>query len=392
MEKEGKFLNKCYIFLVCIYMFMSILNSTYIDDLISIYTKIFNLIQIFLIFCFAFLFLTNLKISRKRIVMYYIFLVLLLVILSSNNDKLLIMLVLMILAYPKKLELSFMLNAIIKNNILAIIITIILSKTGLITDYTFVQRNVTRHSLGFVSANALANIISATVMLHLIYKKDKWNMANNIIWLTVLLFIQNVTNSRLAFIIGLLTLLFANFNKQIIQKERKPKYIFEIAKYIFPVLLIFMILITIYCTVIPYNDFLYKINEMFTGRLNQMINFYKKYGIHLIGKSLFTIGIKTASKSGAKWTGIDTSYINYTLRYGILFMTVVALLYIKLGSKLKKKNMIYEAVYIIGICVMGITENILIIPYYNFAIFMIAKMLKENNKVKEKQSVEIDNV
>lgn len=47
---------------------------------------------------------------------------------SSNNDKLLI--ILMILAYPRDLKLSFMLNSIIKSNILTILVTIIFSKTG----------------------------------------------------------------------------------------------------------------------------------------------------------------------------------------------------------------------------------------------------------------------
>lgn len=45
------------------------------------------------------------------------------------------------------------------------------------------------------------------------------------------------------------------------------KYIFEIAKYIFSVILIFVISITIYYALISYNDFLY-INETCTGRLN----------------------------------------------------------------------------------------------------------------------------
>ena len=380
MIKKEKFIKNIYMYLIFIYSFINILSSTYIDYVIPSYNTIYIFIQNLLILTFAFIFiiLISHKITKKSIIVIYSILMLTIIILLKNRDKSLLLLITMLISFPKTIDIKKLCITIVKANALAIITTITLCKLNLIKDYVFMQRGVFRHGLGFVSANALANLITATLLIYILYKKNNWKLHDTIFWLLILILTNMQTNSRLALLLGIFGVFFATVSKYIAQKKIITNIIFKITKYIFPFLFVSLILLTLYMDSITYNQAEYKLNELFSGRLFQMVDFYRQYGIHLIGSPIFTLGIKNAVETGVKWVGIDTSYMNYTLRYGLIFMICLGCLYMKLGKRIKQKNMLYEAIYVITICIMGITENILLIPYFNFSLFLIVKAKKED--------------
>ena len=83
---------------------------------------------------------------------------------------------------------------------------------------------------------------------------------------------------------------------------------------------------------------------------------------------------------GKRWVGLDAAYLNYTLRYGLIFMFVLSAFYYKTCKKFRNYKLIYESAYVIIICIMALTENILLLPYYNFGLFLIAKNLKSEDE------------
>lgn len=380
-------IEKIYIGLVCIYSFISILNTTYIDDIIPYYNNIYKYMQLLFIFLFIFLIIINIKLTKNKLLFLFIFLSIVLLTLFNNNDKSLFLMILIILSFPKKMSTLSIGKWLFITNILAIVFTILLCKMNLITNYNFIQRNVSRYSYGFVSANAFSNIITATLLINIVYKNKNWKFYNTIFWIIILIIVNTQTNSRLALLLGLISLLLQFLVKKgYIEKCKRCIYI--ISKFIFPFLLLFSIIITIYLSKYSFNDFFYKMNNLFSGRIQQMVDFNKQYGIHFIGQNIFTLGIKSAQSQGLKWIGIDTSYLNFTLRYGLLFMTFVSFIYIKLGTYIKKNGMIYEAIYIILICLMCITENILFLPYYNFSLFFIAKIFNDE-RIRKHENINI---
>lgn len=377
LKNKQSVASSMYIFLVCIYSMMSILNSTYIDELIPSYGIIYGFCQNIFIIAFTLIAVLNIKLTKKKFIIAYCLLVLALLILFENTDKSLLLLITMLIALPNDINLSKLASSIIFTNICTIASIILLCKLGIIRDYTFIQRDALRHGLGFVSANALSNLVTATIIMYIFHKKEKIKVYNIILCIITLLVISNVTNSRMALLLGCISLGISFTLIKLCNNTCKiTNCIYFIAKYIFGALFIMSIIVTIYISSIPYNNTLLKINELSTGRLNQTIEFYNRYGIHAIGKPILTVGIKKAALSKVKWLGLDTSYLNYTLRYGVLFMVVLSLMHVKIGSIFKKRKLAFEAIYVIIICFMGITENILLLPYYNFSLFLIAKNLK----------------
>ena len=371
-----------YILCVCMYCFMSILNSTYFDDIFSLYGKVFSFSQNIFIMLFSFLTIINTKLTKKRILVIYALLIIFGLIVLKNTDKSLIILITMLFAFPTDLKVSNLTKKIILTNIITIGMVVIFCKLGFITDYQFVQRNVLRHSLGFVSANALSNLVSATMLMYIFHKKDKLSFFNILVCGVILLITSFQTNSRAAMLLGFFAIIISLVLKKTIKisNSKVNNFIYFTSKYIFAFLFIASIAFTIYISSIPHNQSLNNLNELFTGRINQMIEFYNQYGIHLIGKPIFVVGIKNAITSGQKWIGIDTAYLNYTLRYGLIFMAILSIFYKKMCNKLQTRKLLFDASYIIIICILGLTENILLLPYYNCALFLIASCLKQKEQ------------
>lgn len=382
IKSKSSFINNIYVLLVCLFCLMSILNSTYINDIIPSYGKIYSNFQNIFTILFTILALLNMNFSKKKLLIAYSFIIVLFVILLQNNDKTLVILASMVLALPSNLKISNLSKKIILTNFLTISSVVFLCKIGVLTDHHFIQRGTIRHGLGFVSANALSNLVTATIVMYIFHKKEKFSFINAVICCCILITTSYLTNSRLAMYLGFASIITSFVLSKTVKKEKSNfnNLIFLFSKNIFFIFSILSIIFTIYICSIPYNNILSDLNELFTGRINQMIDFYNQYGIHLVGKPIFTIGIKQALESGQKWVGIDTAYLNYTLRYGVIFMFFMSILYRKMCQKLQKNSLIFESTYVIILCIMGITENILLLPYYNFAIFLIASCLKQENE------------
>ena len=375
MKYNDRLIEKIYCILVAIYSFSSVLLSTYIDNLFFNYSQFYDFLRYTLIFAFLVIFILNIRCTKKTFAFIILFCMFIGVVLMNNTDKSFLLIILILISFPKNMELQKMSKLLFDTNVFTILLVAFLYKVGFINEYVFIQRGVTRHSLGFVSANALSNLITSTLLLHIYYKNDRWNIIKSLFWCIVLLLIYRLTYSRLALILGMTSLIFITFYKFIKNNKIIKNILFFCSKYIFPFLFMTLTLLTIYLSVKQMNSFFNEINELFSNRLCQMIDFYRKYGIHLLGQPIETVSIHYVAENGGVWLGLDTSYMNYLLRYGFIFMLLISYCYIKSGNFIKKKDLLIDAIYIIFICIMGITENILLIPYYNLSMFIIIKCL-----------------
>lgn len=371
--KRKLYLNNILIYDICLllYSVVAIFSSTYIDNIIPAYVSINNYSYILVSLLLLFLFFINYKFNKKSLLIIAFSMLLMFFILTQNFDKRLLVLILLLISLPKKITFKHIAGVLFFGNTVSLLIVILLSNVGLIYDYSFLRNNVIRHGLGFVSANSVSNLVTSTIIIFSYYKKDNWKILYSIISIVILAFINQLTDSRLAFLLGLLTILFVSTFKFLNYSKSIKKVIIKISKYLFAFLFVFFIIFSIYLS--KHNDFeyYYVINDFFSGRLNEIISFYNLYGFHLFGSHIYTVGIRQAAEMGIKWVGIDTSYINYTIRYGLLLMTFISYGYYKLGNYFENNNLLYEAIVVCLICIMGITENIIFLPYYNISLFWI---------------------
>lgn len=379
MLTKEKLCEKIYLVLISIYSISSILMSTYIDKIISFYPELYSLIRYLSIVCLLFIFVVNSKLTKKKVIIDFSLLLIICIILIQNNDKSLLIIILLILSFPRNIEVETISKYILLANFFTIVLTFLLCVFNIIPDYVFIQRNILRHGMGFVSANAFSNLVTATVLLFIYFKSKSWKFIYSCLIITILIYVNSITGSRLAFALGIIGVFCVTLKNCIQSNKLILKITLTISKYIFPVLLITLIAITIFINSSNFNGLLGEINSFFSGRIKEMHIFYKQYGINFFGNTIYTLGIKEATMLGKNWVGLDTSYMNYTLRYGIVFMSIISIFYIKIGNHIKKNNLLIDAVYLIIICIMGITENIIFLPHYNLSIFLIAKLFNKNS-------------
>lgn len=368
-----------YNFCLCFYSVILILNSTFFDFLFPFFNVVVKLAKYFFVGALLFVFVDS-KQSKNKIVFTFIISIITLFIFCIHIDKDLIILVLLLISFPKNQNLTKLSHTMSLLNIFVIFGIVILSKLGFLADIVTVQHGTVRHSLGFVGANAFANCVASSIFIYLYSKKNNIKLINAFLIFLLMILIFSITNSRFAFYFVVFDLIISLVMKNNLEKDNFfKKIIYFLSKYLFPFLLFFMIAITIYFSKNSNSELYLKINGIFTGRIWQSVYFYNKYGLSLLGHEIEIIGVKEAILSGKSWFGIDTAYLNYSLRYGLLFMIFFAVLYIKLGDRIKKKKDFYAAIYIVLICIMGITENILFLPNFNISLIFIAEMLSKKD-------------
>lgn len=379
--KETLFNRKLYLTIVTIYIVTKIFSFTYIDQIIPSFSSIVKFIDWLIIGLLIIVFLRNFKIKKNNffpLLKFILITLFLALIILKNKDVSLLQLYLLVISYPEDLDYNDLINLLLKVNTIVIILIIVLSQLGIIDDYIFYQRNSLRHGLGFVSANAAANIITCTLFVYLLFKNTKHKFLKSFFSLILLIVIYFITGSRFAFFGGMLSIIFSLFVNYFSRKKIISNAIVRSSKVLFFILLIFSLLSTIYFKNNFGSNTYYELNSIFSGRIGAMVQYYDKYGFNIIGQPIETVGIRESLNKGIKWNGIDNSYVSYTLKYGIIFMILSGIFFYKLLNN--GNNKLEISLYAILIFIMGITENIMFLPYYNVLLFILPYYIKNEKK------------
>lgn len=97
------------------------------------------------------------------------------------------------------------------------------------------------------------------------------------------------------------------------------------------------------------NEFLATINETITGRLELGKRGLDDYGISLFGQDVPMVGFGGATTLEEEYFFIDSSYLNILLRYGILFLIMVFIIYGVICYRYKKDTVLMLSVVLLAI-------------------------------------------
>ena len=97
------------------------------------------------------------------------------------------------------------------------------------------------------------------------------------------------------------------------------------------------------------NEFLETINETITGRLAFGKKGLEDYGISLFGEEVPMVGFGGSTTLEEEYFFIDSSYLNILLRYGILFLIMVFIIYGTICYKNKKDTILMMAIVLLAI-------------------------------------------
>jgi len=121
----------------------------------------------------------------------------------------------------------------------------------------------------------------------------------------------------------------------------------KVALFSMPVLAILMYFLSV--SYQQDNEFLENINETITGRLALGKTGLDDYGISLFGQDVPMVGFGGSTTLEEEYFFIDSSYLNILLRYGILFLIMVFIIYGTICYKHKEDTVLMLAVTLLAI-------------------------------------------
>lgn len=123
------------------------------------------------------------------------------------------------------------------------------------------------------------------------------------------------------------------------------------------------------------NWLMIKINEIITGRLNFIVQFFKEYKILAFGNEIIIIGTKLSSETGLKPWILDNAYSLILLRYGIIPFLMLGV-YLNLFFKKAYENKEYIIVSIMLVFLLfGLLESGIVKVEYNIFWLYFSKLL-----------------
>lgn len=123
------------------------------------------------------------------------------------------------------------------------------------------------------------------------------------------------------------------------------------------------------------NWLMIKINEIITGRLNFIVQFFKEYKISAFGNEIIIIGTKLSSETGLKPWILDNAYSLIMLRYGIITFLMLGV-YLNLFFKKAYENKEYIIISIMLVFLLfGLLESGIVKVEYNIFWLYFSKLL-----------------
>lgn len=270
----------------------------------------------------------------------------------------------------------------IQSILLALIVG--LSQLGIIEDYIFDPQGRVRHGLGFDWTTTSAILFLYIVCGILYVKKNEIK----IVWIVVLEIINfwfyKMTDSKMSFLILTLCLMFWAFQK-IIKLDLSFVRMFKHLLILYPFILE-ILSIVVFSNYNPANPTWIKMNDILSDRLELSKDAIDTYGLTLFGKEIEWIGytIDRPNKSMAVgYNYVDSSYLQLTLVYGIIFIIVVLSIYAYAIYKSFEAKDYYAVVIYVIILTFSLTEPRLMNFAYNpFALLAFSKIVDKRKTMK----------
>lgn len=386
MKIDLKEINKySYVTEVVLYVSLRIIGSANLNlSLSSQFNRINNILEIMILGCLIINVMVNTALfglTNRKIIFLLVSLPLLIGI-ALNSGTLIIMLFLFILGYPSGLNSVDLSKHVYRTIICITLLIIFLSMIGVLNDAISLRLSgQIRHSFGFADANTLGNIVIITLLLKLYSSWKKWRLKDRIIWGVIIGITFVYINSRMSFFLSIVLLLILLMYKRNYISVNLKKNLYKLPFILFIIGAVLTVVITFYFDFNKGKLYI-AIDNMSSHRLYYMLTFFENYGIHWWGNSAVQFITRTQERySGGylTWMGLDNSYMFILIRYGIICLFLIALMYYFAEKNVEKSKNFGGLLYLIAFAIIGLTENYMMNIALNFSFFIFAEYLNERN-------------
>lgn len=233
--------------------------------------------------------------------------------------------------------------------------------------------------MGFAHPNIFGTFILSIVSEYIYLRYKKFNILDFIIVLISIWVIGYYSDSRTSQISLFILLLLA-----IYIKKYEKNFGLKINK-IIPNLFFICAAISFLCAFLynKNNRIMIEINELVTGRLKFIVDFFKNYKISAFGNEIIIIGTKMSSENGLRPWILDNAYALILLRYGLIAFGMLGI-YLNVFFKKVYENKDYIIIAIMAVFLFfGLLESGIIKVEYNIFWLYFSKILY-NRKIDKK--------
>lgn len=271
----------------------------------------------------------------------------------------------------------------------ALLLTILGSLAGCIIDLVYAEGTQFRHSFGIVYPTDFAAHVTFIVIAGWVIYGGSYALLSVGSVLVLAIFIFYYCHAKCSTIVLCLlavVMLFYALRKKNKKIRRATGWIDELLIYTMPLCAFVMIGLTLIYN--EENEVLRPLNAVLNNRLKLGLTAIRAYGIKTFGTAFEQIGFGggTAWSWNLNYSFVDSSYVLILVRYGLLILLILCLLYILLGKKALQNGhgKIVLATTIIAIHSM-IEHHFLEVSYNLFLLLPFADFTMQSSRKEQKK-------
>lgn len=299
--------------------------------------------------------------------------------LSCSNITMVLYMVLFAVAYH--LDGQQFLKVSISVQIFLLGLVVIGSQFGIVEDYIFTPETRLRHGLGFSWTTTGAILFLFIVFEYIAIRKEKIKYIEFLILEIISFILYRLTDSRMAFALCSVFLVFQVFVKFFKYRFGITKFFKKLFVFVPSVICVFAIAIHYFYN--PDNELWMKLNDLLSGRLRLGKQGIAEYGISLLGNSIKWVGYSADAVEGT-YNYVDCSYLQILLEYGLIFLVMVIAIYTVIIYKAVKNENYFLLWSVIFVLIFSITEPRLM--NLSFNPFPLLVMCNLDSKEKDPES------
>lgn len=370
--------NDIIIYLFCFYSFIEILLSTEITYIID--PKYLSLVKY--LFGGIAIICLGLNILKSRItprVFIFMILAILGALILLEAKKLHILMLVIFMYSFKDYKLEYLLKHFLPVLVFTFILTILCSLTNIYPNVHHERQGVIRNALGFFTPTLGQSVLLFITLSVFYLRKNKLSWVSIIIFLALNVVIYYFTAGRTGFYLSVAVLALIALYKLVCKTRIIDKIILNKPVSLFLIgLPIIFLLLTLLLTKL-YNDgygFAIKLNDFLSTRLLLQKNAIIERNITMFGQDIYWFNAENI------YIGVDNSYLYHLYNYGFVIFILAIVSYMLIIKKSTSKKDYPLLIIACIILIDAILEPYMIDFKYNYFVFSIAYLFKENYNIK----------
>lgn len=260
-------------------------------------------------------------------------------ILTSGERTVFLFVLLLGCVYASDGKTILKLSCIIQGSVL--LLTVLFAVTG-ITENLIVDKERMRYSLGFAWASYAPNLLLFVSMQYMLLRRNKISWLELVVIEAANIFIFTQTDTKMSFLVLTLLVGVMALNRITVVREyllKAKQWFLHVKEKTYIALPWVCAFFAVFLPLYRQDSVFWKfLNSGFSGRLELGKNAILNYGFSLLGQNIDMQGFSVLGKTYDVYNYVDSSYLQIAIRYGIVLLMLICILYAGASLKMRKRK------------------------------------------------------